>query len=264
MGGRRRILLDWVVQAAVLLLVGHVVPGILVENLGAALFAAVVLGLLNALVRPVIILLTLPLNVLTVGLLSLVVNAMMLSLAAPLVPGFEVTSFAGAFAAAVVITVLTTLISIVLASNRDDTFYAELVAPDGGHGDAARRGGTRPADRPGRRPLRADPAKCHPGGADAAHGVLGPQRPLPAGRVGLRAAVADVGQPGGDPSRRQHDIPAFRWYEKERGPADGRRTGRPTPPRSSAGSRTAGGSWRRAARASATSSRATRSGPCSR
>ena len=62
-GGRRRIFLDWVVQAAVLLLVGNVVPGILVSSLGAALFAAVVLGLLNALVRPVIILLTLPLNV---------------------------------------------------------------------------------------------------------------------------------------------------------------------------------------------------------
>lgn len=68
-GGRRRILLDWIVQAAVLLLVGNVIPGILVDSISAALIAAVVLGLLNALVRPVIILLTLPLNVVTVGLL---------------------------------------------------------------------------------------------------------------------------------------------------------------------------------------------------
>ena len=81
-GGRRRLLVDWVVQAVVLLLVGQLVPGILVGPV-AALLAALVLGLLNALVRPVLILLTLPLTVVTVGLLSLVVNAMMLTLAAP-------------------------------------------------------------------------------------------------------------------------------------------------------------------------------------
>jgi uncharacterized membrane protein YvlD (DUF360 family) len=216
-GGRRRILLDWVVQAAVLLLVGNVIPGILVSSIGAALFAAVVLGLLNALVRPVIILLTLPLNVVTVGLLSLVVNAMMLTLAAPLVPGFEVTSFAGAFAAALVITILTTLISIVISADRDDTFYAEL----------ARRLSTRETPR-----------------MTGGKGLLvvqidGLSAPIlrNAIRVGLTPRMAswvrsgryrlvewDCAPPSQTPSSQagilhgsNDDIPAFRWYEKERG-----------------------------------------------
>ena len=216
-GGRRRILLDWVVQAGVLLVVGHVVPGILVETVAAALIGAIVLGLLNALVRPVIILLTLPLNVATVGLLSLVVNAMMLTLAAPLVPGFEVTSFAGAFAAALVITIATTLISIVISADRDDTFYAEL----------ARRLATRESPRiPGGRGLLVVQ-------------IDGLSAPIlrNAIRVGLTPRMAswvrsgryrlvewDCAPPSQTPSSQagilhgtNDDIPAFRWYEKDRG-----------------------------------------------
>ena len=216
-GGRRRILLDWLVQAAVLLLVGHVVPGILVETLGAALFAAVVLGLLNALVRPVIILLTLPLNVLTVGLLSLVVNAMMLSLAAPLVPGFEVTSFAGAFAAAVVITVLTTLISIVLSSNRDDTFYAELARR------MAAMETPRVAGGRGLLIVQVDGLSA-PILRNAIRVGLTPRMAswVRSGRYRLvewdcvppsQTSASQAGILHGDNT----DIPAFRWYEKERG-----------------------------------------------
>ncbi len=84
------------------------------------------MGLLNALVRPVLVLLTLPLSVLTMGLVSLVINAIMLTIAAPLVPGLEVESFGAAVLGAVLITIFTTFISVILASDQDDTFYAEL------------------------------------------------------------------------------------------------------------------------------------------
>ena len=83
-------------------------------------------GLLNALVRPILVLLTLPLSVLTMGLVSLVINAIMLTIAAPLVPGLEIQSFGAAVLGAILITIFTTLISVILASDQDDTFYAEL------------------------------------------------------------------------------------------------------------------------------------------
>jgi uncharacterized membrane protein YvlD (DUF360 family) len=125
-GGRRRLLLGWIVQAIVLWLVGQIVPGFVVTDVIAALLAAVVIALLNALVRPILVLLTLPLSVLTVGLVSLVINALMLVFAAPLVPGLEITSFGAAFLGAIIITVFSTLVSIVIAADQDDTFYAEL------------------------------------------------------------------------------------------------------------------------------------------
>ena len=125
-GGRRRLLLAWVLQAAALYLVGQIVPGFVVTDPLAALLGAVVVGLLNALVRPILVLLTLPLSVLTMGLVSLVINAIMLVIAAPLVPGLEVESFGAAVLGAVLITIFTTLISVILSSDQDDTFYAEL------------------------------------------------------------------------------------------------------------------------------------------
>jgi uncharacterized membrane protein YvlD (DUF360 family) len=125
-GGRRRLLLAWILQALALYLVGQLVPGFVVTDPIAALLGAVVVGLLNALVRPILVLLTLPLSVLTMGLVSLVINAIMLVIAAPLVPGLEVQSFGAAVLGAVMITIFTTLISVILASDQDDTFYAEL------------------------------------------------------------------------------------------------------------------------------------------
>jgi uncharacterized membrane protein YvlD (DUF360 family) len=216
-GGVRRIALDWIIQAAVLIVVGSVVPGILVESVAAAFWAAVVLGLLNALVRPVIILLTLPLNVGTIGLISLVVNAMMLTLAAPFVPGLEVTSFAGAFAAALAITILTTLVSVILSADRDDTFYAEL----------ARRLATmetpRVAGGKGLLVIQVDGL-----GAPVLRNAI---------RVGLTPRMASWVRTGRyrlvewecvPPSQTSSsqagilhgdnaDIPAFRWYEKQTG-----------------------------------------------
>lgn len=216
-GGVRRIMVDWIIQAAVLLVVGNLIPGILIENLAAALGAAIVLGLLNALVRPVIILVTLPLNVGTIGLTSLVINAMMLTLAAPLVPGFEVSSFAGAFAAALAITVLTTLVSLVVAANRDDAFFAEL----------SRRLSTREAPRvAGGRGLLV--VQVDGLGAPVLRNAI---------RVGLTPRMASWVRSGRyrlvewecvPPSQTSasqagilhganDDIPAFRWYEKEHG-----------------------------------------------
>lgn len=84
-----RLALRWIGSAAALLLVAHLVPGIVVDSFGAAFVGALVLGLVNAFVRPIAKLLTLPLTLLTLGLFALVVNAAMFGLAVWIVPGVE-------------------------------------------------------------------------------------------------------------------------------------------------------------------------------
>ena len=89
-------LLRWGLLAAALLLVANVYPGVSVAGFGAALIAALVLGLLNALVRPLLVLLTLPVTVLTLGLFLFVINAAMFYAAASLLGGLNVAGFGAA------------------------------------------------------------------------------------------------------------------------------------------------------------------------
>ncbi len=80
----------------------YVVPGVSVKNFWAALIAALVIGLVNALVRPILLILTLPVNILTLGLFTLVINALMFWLASSIVRGFDVANFWAAFWGALV------------------------------------------------------------------------------------------------------------------------------------------------------------------
>ena len=80
-----------VLSALLLLLVARFVPGITIEGFGYALLAALVLGVVNGIVRPVLVFLTLPVTLLTLGLFLLVINALMLLLTAALVPGFTIS-----------------------------------------------------------------------------------------------------------------------------------------------------------------------------
>jgi len=95
-----------VVTAALLLVVARVVKGVDVEGFGTALLAALAFGFVNALVRPVMVLLTLPLTILTLGLFLLVVNALMFRLAAALVPGFRVSGFGPALLGSLLLSLL--------------------------------------------------------------------------------------------------------------------------------------------------------------
>ena len=91
-----KILVRWLLLAAALLLVAHLYPGVVVDSFGAAMVAALVLGLLNTLLRPILVLLTLPVTLLTLGLFLFVINAVMFYFAASLLNGFHVTGFAAA------------------------------------------------------------------------------------------------------------------------------------------------------------------------
>ncbi len=97
------IFLRWLLNALILLLVSQLLPGFVLASFWTALWAAVALGLVNALVRPILLLLTLPINLLTLGLFTFVINALMLVLVAKLVPGFSVADFGTAVVAAIIL-----------------------------------------------------------------------------------------------------------------------------------------------------------------
>ena len=88
-----KIVVRWLLLAAALLLVAQVYPGVQVAGFGAAMIAALVLGLLNTLVRPLLVLLTLPVTLLTLGLFLFVINALMFWAAASLIGGVRVDGF---------------------------------------------------------------------------------------------------------------------------------------------------------------------------
>jgi putative membrane protein len=91
-----KIIVRWLLLAAALLLVAHLYPGVTVASFGSAMIAALVLGLLNTLVRPLLVLLTLPVTLITLGLFLFVINALMFWAASGLLEGFHVAGFAAA------------------------------------------------------------------------------------------------------------------------------------------------------------------------
>lgn len=88
-----KVLIRWPLLAAALLLAASLLPGVTVQGFGAAMFAALVLGLLNALLRPVLVILTLPVTLITLGLFLFVINALMFYFAAELLRGLSVAGF---------------------------------------------------------------------------------------------------------------------------------------------------------------------------
>lgn len=91
-----KIIVRWLLLAAALLLVAHLYPGVVVNSFSSALLAAFVLGLFNTLVRPLLVLLTLPVTLLTLGLFLFVINALMFWAAASVLSSFYVASFTAA------------------------------------------------------------------------------------------------------------------------------------------------------------------------
>lgn len=92
----------FILNALAVMATAYIVPGIHVSNFWVALVAALVIGIVNALVRPILLLLTLPINILTLGLFTLVINALMFWLASSIVKGFDVADFMAAFFGALV------------------------------------------------------------------------------------------------------------------------------------------------------------------
>lgn len=90
------ILLRWVMYALAIVFVSWIVPGIEVDNFLSAMFVCIIIALINTFIKPLIQIITLPINLLTLGLFTLVINSFLLMLAGALAPGFEVEGFLSA------------------------------------------------------------------------------------------------------------------------------------------------------------------------
>jgi putative membrane protein len=113
-----RLLLLWILNALALLAVAWLLPSIALSGFGSALLAALGLGLINTLVRPVLALLTLPLTVLTLGIFYLVLNGLLFWLASALLPGFHVAGFGAALVGAILYGVIAWALSALIPDKK--------------------------------------------------------------------------------------------------------------------------------------------------
>ena len=112
-----RFLLRLVVNAAAVFLAANLVPGIAVTGFGVALLAGLILGLVNAVIKPILIVLTLPFTIVTLGLFIFVVNAICLALVAWLVPGLTISGFWAALFGAIVISLVSWLLNAIVSDD---------------------------------------------------------------------------------------------------------------------------------------------------
>ena len=105
-------ILRWSINLLALMIAGSMIPGIKIESVGMAIAAAGFLGIVNAIIRPVVLILTLPINLLTLGLFTLVINAAMLMLVAEVVPGLVIERFRAAFFGALLISFISWVINV--------------------------------------------------------------------------------------------------------------------------------------------------------
>ena len=116
-----RLLIIWLINAAALFALPYLMHSIQIESLGAALFAALVLGLINALIRPVLLFLTFPVTLVTLGLFILVINGLMFWMAATLVPGFHVDGFWSAVIGAILYSIISWALSTLILNKNERT-----------------------------------------------------------------------------------------------------------------------------------------------
>jgi uncharacterized membrane protein YvlD (DUF360 family) len=221
--GRRavlRVIVVWILTAATLLLLGAMMERFRVDGDGAALVAAAAIGLINALVWPLVIRVALPFTVLTLGLGVLALNGAVVLLVSGLEPGIHVDGLGAGIVVAVGITLVNSLATGLLAIDDDDFYYRNVIRRQ-----ARRQGPAKDSDTPGVYFLEID---------GLAHGVV--QRAIRDGHAPTLArwlrdgshrlipwetdwssqtGACQAGLLHGD----NHDMPAFRWWEKDRGKA---------------------------------------------
>lgn len=107
----KHLIVKVLINAAALMFTSNLIDGIYVDGFGSVLVAAIILGIVNAIIRPLLLVLTLPLNVLTLGLLTFVINGFMLKLAAAVVGGFDDVGMWPAIVGALVLSVVSTVLN---------------------------------------------------------------------------------------------------------------------------------------------------------
>ena len=105
------LILKWLALAMSIMFVGWIVPGITISSFTTALIASIVIALINLVIKPILVFLTLPINILTLGLFILVINALLFMFVAYLIPGVEVDGFWSAFIGALLLSIFSIGIS---------------------------------------------------------------------------------------------------------------------------------------------------------
>jgi putative membrane protein len=116
-GGMLGFLLRWSMNLLALMVAASVIDGIRIRSIGMGMLAAGILGVVNAVIRPVVMLLTLPITILTLGLFTLVVNALMLLLVAKLVPGLVIEGFRAAFWGGLIVSLVSWVLNIFIGGD---------------------------------------------------------------------------------------------------------------------------------------------------
>ncbi len=119
-------LLRWSINLLALVVAAVFINGIRIQSITAGLLAAAILGIVNAVIRPVVLILTLPINILTLGLFTLVINAAMLKLVAELVPGFAIETFSAAFFGALLISIISWVLNLFVGGDGRVVFIKRI------------------------------------------------------------------------------------------------------------------------------------------
>jgi putative membrane protein len=125
------LVIRWLFLAVAILIAAHLIEGIEVKGLWSAVFAAAILGVLNAFFRPILIILTLPINILTLGLFTFVINAVLIMMASCVIRGFQVHSFWSALLGSLVISIVSWLLSSFI-NEQGRVGYVDMKKRDGG------------------------------------------------------------------------------------------------------------------------------------
>lgn len=107
----KHLIVKILINAAALMFASNMIDGIYVDGFGAVVIAAIILGIVNAIIRPLLMLFTLPLNIMTFGLLTFVINGLMLKLVSTVVGGFEIVGLWPAIIGSIILTVVSTVLS---------------------------------------------------------------------------------------------------------------------------------------------------------
>ena len=121
-----QLLIKWLVTTLAILAASYLLDGIHASGFLSALFAAAMLGLLNAFFRPVLFVLTLPITILTLGLFTFILNALMLKMASGVIPGFEVEGFWTAIFGAVIVSIVSSVLNALLKEARPEHPEVEI------------------------------------------------------------------------------------------------------------------------------------------
>lgn len=124
------LVIRWLVLAAAIMAASYLLEGIEVKGFFPALGAAAMLGILNAFFRPVLLILTLPINILSLGLFTFIINALMLKMASGVIPGFDVRGFWTALFGVLIITLISWLLNAFI-SERGCVEFIDLKKRDG-------------------------------------------------------------------------------------------------------------------------------------